>query len=384
MNNKKNISVLTIDYGAGGAERVISLLLKHLVKDYNVTLVLFYEYVDYEIPDGVELVVLSSSMSRDNTIYRKAKDTLLVTWKYHRLIKRKNIDISLAFLALPNIINGIMAMWNKKLRTVISERCFPSIMYQANVSSRFLATYMFPFFYAKNDYLFSNSVYINKDLKETFKVNMPMSVIYNPIGIDENQRKLPETITAVKTLNFINVGSIYDAKNQMMIVNTLPLLNKEDFHFVQAGIGVMEDEVKAYVKKIGLDDQTTFLGKIDNVKEQLIKNDCFVLSSKTEGFPNVVLEAMSVGLPVISTNCMSGPLELLNDNEPVDIKEGEFVECKYGILVNVDDTKGLAKALTYFKDHPEVRQKYSKLGFERAKQNDLPSIYNQVKELLEG
>ncbi len=181
MNNKKNISVLTIDYGAGGAERVISLLLKHLVKDYNVTLVLFYKYIDYEIPEGVELVVLSSSMSRDNTIYRKAKDTLLVTWKYHRLIKRKNIDISLAFLALPNIINGIMAMWNKNLRTVISERCFPSIMYQANVSSRFLAKYMFPYFYAKNDHLFSNSVYINKDLKETFKVNMPMSVIYNPI-----------------------------------------------------------------------------------------------------------------------------------------------------------------------------------------------------------
>lgn len=384
MTKKKNISVMTIDYGAGGAERVISLLLKHLVKDYNVTLVLFYEYIDYEIPEGVELVVLSSSLSRDNTIYRKAKDTLLVAWKYNRLIKRKNIDISLAFLALPNIINGIMAMWNKNLRTVISERCFPSIMYQANISSRFLANYMFPYFYAKNDHLFSNSVYINKDLKETFKVKMPMSVIYNPIGIDENIRKTPETIKPTKKLNFINVGSIYDAKNQMMIANTLPLLDKNDFHFVQAGVGVMEEEVKDYINELGLNEQVTFLGKIDNVKEELINNDCFVLSSKTEGFPNVVLEAMSVGLPVIATNCMSGPLELLNDNEPVDIKDGEFVECKYGMLVNVDDTKGLAKALTYFKDHPEIRQKYSLLGFERAKQNDLPSIYNQVKELLEG
>jgi len=384
MNKKKNISLITIDYGAGGAERVISLLLKHLVKDYNVTLVLFYEYIDYEIPDGVELVVLSSSMSRDNTIFRKAKDTLLVTWKYHHLIKRKNIDISIAFLALPNIINGIMAMWNKNLRTVISERCFPSIMYKANRSSHFLAKYMFPYFYPKNDHLFSNSVYINKDLKESFKVNMPMSVIYNPIGVDENERKIPEAITVTKTLKFINVGSIYGAKNQMMIVNTLTLLNKEDFHFVQAGVGEMEDELKAYINELGLDNQVTFLGKIDNVKEQLINSDCFVLSSKTEGFPNVVLEAMSVGLPVISTNCMSGPLELINDNEPVDIKEGEFVECKYGILVNVDDNQGLAKALTYFKDYPEVRQKYSKLGFERAKQNDLPSIYNQLKELLEG
>ncbi|WP_340155445.1 hypothetical protein [uncultured Winogradskyella sp.] len=113
MKSKKNLSVLSIDYGAGGAERVTSLLLKHLVNDYNVTLVLFYEYIDYEIPEGVELVVLSKSLCRDNNIYRKGKDTLFNIWKYNRLIKKRNIDISLAFLALPNIINGIMAMLNK-------------------------------------------------------------------------------------------------------------------------------------------------------------------------------------------------------------------------------------------------------------------------------
>tara|TARA_R110002050_G_scaffold288208_7_gene439947 strand:+ start:2609 stop:3763 length:1155 start_codon:yes stop_codon:yes gene_type:complete len=384
MKSKKNLSVLSIDYGAGGAERVTSLLLKHLVNDYNVTLVLFYEYIDYEIPEGVELVVLSKSLCRDNNIYRKGKDTLFNIWKYNRLIKKRNIDISLAFLALPNIINGIMAMLNKNLKTVISERCFPSIMYRTNGSSLFLAKYMFPYFYPKNDFLFSNSVYINKDLKESFNVKMPMSVIYNPITVDENIRKIPNTIVAKETLSFINVGSIYKAKNQLMIINTLPLLDKNHFHFVQAGVGTMEEEVKDYVKESGLENQVTFLGLIKNVKEELIKHDCFVLSSKTEGFPNVVLEAMSVGLPVISTNCMSGPLELLNDNEPIDIKEGEYVTCKYGILINVDDTNALAKALTYLRDNPEVRQKYSELGFERAKQNDLPSIYNKVKELLEG
>ncbi len=257
-------------------------------------------------------------------------------------------------------------------------------MYRTNGSSLFLAKYMFPYFYPKNDFLFSNSVYINKDLKESFNVKMPMSVIYNPITVDENIRKIPNTIVAKETLSFINVGSIYKAKNQLMIINTLPLLDKNHFHFVQAGVGTMEEEVKDYVKESGLENQVTFLGLIKNVKEELIKHDCFVLSSKTEGFPNVVLEAMSVGLPVISTNCMSGPLELLNDNEPIDIKEGEYVTCKYGILINVDDTNALAKALTYLRDNPEVRQKYSELGFERAKQNDLPSIYNKVKELLEG
>lgn len=213
---------------------------------------------------------------------------------------------------------------------------------------------------------------------------MPMSVIYNPINVNDNLRLNLDNIKPTIPLKVINVGSLYSVKNQMMIINALTHLNTNDYHFTHAGVGEMEQEIKLNVSKLNLENQVTFLGKINNVKQELLNHDCFVLSSKTEGFPNVILEAMSVGLPVIATNCMSGPLELLNDNEPVNINEGEFIEGKYGVLINVDDTIALSKALTFFKDHPEMRQKYSKFGFERAKQNNLPSIYNQVKKLLEG
>lgn len=382
MVKKKNLSILTLNLGFGGAQRVISLLLKYLVKDYNVSLVLFYDKIEFEIPEGVHVEILLPEDNKQNSFFRKIKETLLVSRKYNKYIRSKNIDISMAFLALPNIINGIVAKKNKNLRTVISERCFPSIMYKANRSSQFLADYVMPIYYNKNDALFSNSININIDLKENFKVNIPMSVIYNPIAVDENKRILPESITFKNVLNFINVGSIYEAKNQPMIINAMNLLNKGDYHYTQAGEGSMEEEVKAYTNELGLSDYTTYLGNISNVKDYLLKNDCFVLSSNTEGFPNVVLEALASGLPVISTNCMTGPLELLNDNEPVDIKAGEFVKAKYGLLVNVDDAQGLAKALTYFKENPEVRQKYCKAGFERAKQNQMPNIYKQVKELL--
>ncbi len=382
MKEKKNISVLTIDYGAGGAERVISLLLKEMVKDFNVTLVIFYDYVDYDIPEGVELVVLLPKGDRINTLYRKAKDTMLVSNKYSRLIKEKSIDVSLSFLALPNIINGIVGKRNKQLRTVISERCFPSIMYTANRSSNFLAKYVFPVYYPKNDHLFSNSEYINIDLKENFKVNMPMSVVYNPIEIDDSHIKSVDSITPTSQLNIINVGTIYEPKNQKLIISALSKLDKEEYNLTILGVGELEDETKAYTNELGLDDNVNFKGKVNNVKDYLIESDCFVLSSNTEGFPNVVLEAMAAGLPVISTNCMSGPLELLNDNEPVSISDGAFYEAKYGILINVGDAEALAKALTYYKENPEVRKRYSEVGFERAKENSLPNIYKQVKELL--
>jgi len=382
MAEKKNLSILSLNMTFGGAQRVISLLLKHLVKDYNVSLVLFYDKIDFEIPDNVHIEILLPDDNKQNSFFRKIKETFLVSRKYNKYIRNNSIDISMAFLALPNIINGIVAKKNKTLRTVISERCFPSIMYKANKSSQFIADYMIPMYYNKNDALFSNSININKDLKENFKVNIPMSVIYNPIGINENKRILPETIKAKEVLNFINVGSIYEAKNQPMIVKAMSLLNKGNYHYTQAGAGAMEEDLKSLTKELGLTNNATYLGNITNVKDYLLKSDCFVLSSNTEGFPNVVLEALATGLPVISTNCMTGPLELLNDNESVDIKTGEFFKAKYGLLVNVDDAEGLAKALTYFKDNPEARKKYCEAGFERAKQNEMPNIYKQVKELL--
>lgn len=368
----------------GGAQRVISIFLPHLVKDYNVSLVLFKELIDFEIPDGVHVEILFPENNLKNTFFTKIKETLQASKKYNMFVRENNIDISMAFLALPNIVNGIVGKKNKELRTVISERCFPSLMYKANKSSQFIANFVIPKYYNQNDALFSNSININEDLKQNFKVEIPMSVIYNPIGIDENKRILPESIEEKPILNFISVGSIYQAKNQKMIVSAMSHLKKVNYHYTQAGAGVLENDLKSYTNNLGLNEQTTFLGNVTNVKDYLLKNDCFVLSSNTEGFPNVVLEALASGLPVISTNCKTGPLELLNGNEPVEIKDGDFVKCKYGLMVNVDDDIGLAKALEYFKDNTEARQHYSEVGFERAKQNDIPNIYVQVKHLLNG
>src|SRR5690606_38818250 len=82
---------------------------------------------------------------------------------------------------------------------------------------------------------------------------------------------------------------------------------------------------------------------------------------------DLLLEAMAAGLPVISTNCISGPLELLNDNFEVEIKIGEFFIAKYGILINVNDERALTKALIYLKENPAELKKLSICSRERSK-----------------
>lgn len=384
MANKKKLSIIALNLHYGGAQRVISILLNELVKDYNVSLFLFHNHIQFDIPKEVDITILFPNANARNSLFGKLKNTFFVSKNYNQFIKTKNIDVSISFLALPNIINGIIRSKNQNLRTIISERCFPSIMYKANKSSQFLSKFVIPKFYAKNDILFSNSVNINKDLRTNFNVDMPMKVIYNPINISVNFKLKHIEDSESSVLRLINVGSIYDAKNQQMILKAMALLNSYEFHYTQAGTGVLEDELKTLAKINDLTNATTFLGNVSDVTGQLINNDCFVLSSKTEGFPNVVLEALSVGLPVISTNCKTGPLELLNDNQEIDIPDGYFAKAKYGLLVKVNDYKGLAQALQFYKNNPEERKKYCKLGFERAKEFALPNIYKQVKELIEG
>ncbi|GFZ85277.1 glycosyl transferase [Aquaticitalea lipolytica] len=380
--NKPKLSILTIDFGMGGTERFISLLLPELVKDFEVTLVIFYNYIHFDIPKEVNLIILKPDTKKSKSYIFKLKNFTNLFIQYKRFIKKEGIDISFSLLPIPNIINSFVAIGNKKVRTVISERCYPSLMYKGSRLQMFLAKVFFPLLYNRTNVLFSNSEYINKDLKENFGVKIPTKVIYNPITTNENEKIDSETIKGSKTLNIINAGTIYSAKNQKLILEAMGLSPSGEFKLTILGNGELKEDLITLSEQLNISNHLILEGKVSNVKEYLLNSDCFVLSSNTEGFPNVLLEALSVGLPSISTNCLSGPQEMLNDNEAVTIESGDFYKAKYGILVNVDDKEGLNKAMLYLKNNPEERQRYSQLGFERAKTYGLPKIYEQVKSLL--
>lgn len=367
--------------GSGGAERVISRFLEPLTYDFNVHLVLMYDIIHYDIPPNVNKHIILPGRKPSESIFRKLKDLFIAIKSYQRLVKHENIEVSTSFLTLPNIINGITSMRIKNLKTIISERCYPSLMYKYNKLSMLFAKIAFPLFYNRNTKLFSNSVHINTDLKTNFGVKIPMSVIYNPIDISGEKKEIGSD-TASHPFKLINVGSLYGPKNQELILESLTNLNADNYSLTILGDGAFKNQLENYSKQNNLQNVVSLKGKVNNVKERLLKHDAFILSSNNEGFPNVLLEAMSVGLPVISTNCMSGPLELLNENEEIFIPKGGFSKAKYGLMVNVKDAEGLSKAITYYRDHIEESIKYGNLSYTRAKDYELSSIYPEFKKLI--
>ena len=329
MSQKPNLYILTITMGSGGAQKVISLLLKKLVKDYKISLVLFYDQIHFEIPKEVEVISLIDNPPEKGSSVQKFMDFIKACSRYNKLLKTRNVQFSISFLASPNIVNGIVSPLNRKCKMISSERGFPT----DNITSKFsyyISKIAYPVFYNRCQSLFSNSIHINSDLKENFGVTIPMEVIYNPIEVPANYRG-PETFKQIpENFKIINVGSVNARKNQAMILRAISKMPTKNVTFTLLGDGDLMGKLQQCAKELELIDQVVFQGTVKNIGEYLDKHDCFVLSSFTEGFPNALLEGMSYGLPCISTNCKSGPLEMLNDNESVTIAKGEFFEAKYG------------------------------------------------------
>ncbi|SFT14175.1 N-acetylgalactosamine-N,N'-diacetylbacillosaminyl-diphospho-undecaprenol 4-alpha-N-acetylgalactosaminyltransferase [Zhouia amylolytica] len=379
MSSKPNLCILNTSLSSGGAEKVISLLLKKLVNDFKVTLVLFYNDIHFQIPEAVETVLLSEEKPPKS--WRKRIVNFYDFYKkYNALIKRERIDYSISFLAFPNFINALASSNNPGIKTIISERGYPSDNTSSKTSA-YISKVFYPILYNKCDKLFSNSVHINEDLNKNFGVKIPLEVIYNPV--EEPLRKIAsnDLLNTNSSFSIINVGSVNIRKNQQMIIKAVAKLNHHS-HLNILGDGDLINELKKLSNDLNVSSKVAFEGKVSNVNSYLCKSHCFVLSSFTEGFPNALLEALAVGLPCISTNCLSGPLEMLNDNEPVFIEEGEFHKAKYGILINNNDIQGLVNALKYLEENEMERVHYSQLAIERSKEYFTENIYQKFYKFI--
>ncbi|WP_417358090.1 glycosyltransferase [Flavobacterium sp.] len=372
--SKKRIGVLAINLSSGGAEKVVSLLLKKLSTDYEVFLILLNNDIHFTIPENVEVVFLGNSKPG---LFKKIFSFFVAINSYSKFLSKYKIDISVSFLIRPNLINAFLKFFHPKVKVIISERCFPSIAYKSNFLRYYIYKMLIPILYNKADVLFSNSVYINRDLKDNFRVKIDMKVLYNPVELKVDEIELANK----NVFNVVFVGKLKPIKNPILLLRALTFNLNEKMHTVFLGDGVLKEFLLSYCKQNDLEN-VCFEGIVNNVNDYLLNSSVFVLTSKSEGFPNVIIEAMSCGVPIISTNCMSGPLEILNDNQDVIIEEGSFLRVKYGLMINVDDEIGLSNALKEIFYNHDLRNELSSLSFLRAKDYSLDVIYNGFKNKI--
>jgi N-acetylgalactosamine-N,N'-diacetylbacillosaminyl-diphospho-undecaprenol 4-alpha-N-acetylgalactosaminyltransferase len=372
---KIKLSILIYSLANGGAERVVSILLQELKEDYDITLFLMNKTIFYKIPQGLKIIYLDDVQERENGL-KKLYKIFLLAWKYKKLNKN---SLSLSFLSRPNYINILAKFLGMKSKIIISERSMPSLQYQDSLIG-FTNKLLMKNLYKYADDIIANSLGNKQDLNRNFGCNNVIS-IYNPFDIEEIKKLSDETIELKKTkFTFISIGRLDKGKNHRLMIEALQEI---DANLWLIGDGPLKEELSSYIKKFHLEKKVFLLGIKTNPFAYLSKADSFIFSSNHEGFPNVLVEALCCGLPVISTDCKSGPREILAPQTKVNFQVKEGIElAQYGILTPPNDKIQLLEAMKLMMSDDNIRQAYAQKALLRAKEFQLEKTIQQYKEIL--
>ena len=318
----------------GGAERVfVNLATYFLEQGCNVTMVTQYKKEnEYELPAGIRRVISDLTPEEEGgriaNLFRRYR-------KLRRIFREIHADVVLSRIGKNNFM-ALLANAFLPTKVVVSVVAEPTEEYPTK-GMRLLAKTLF--YAADGIVMLKNSL--------------------NPAFVRQRyEDDRPQDIVAV--------GRMDENKNQRMAIRAFCKIAERfpDARLILYGDGPLRRELTEEVRSLDMSERILLPGRITDVPEKLEKAYAFVLTSFTEGMPNTLIEAMSLGTACISTDCpCGGPKDLIRDGEN-------------GFLVPVDDSDALADRLTRLLENPDLMQQMGK-NAAKLQAEYLPEKVNQ-------
>jgi len=324
----------------GGAERVISILLNEFVNDkkMNLHFIQMEDGLEYELPKGIKRTILSKAKKGK---IRKFIELPFVALQVSNYIKKNKIDVTMSFLFRSNYVNILTKIFGTNSKSIINIRSTSSRYINEGISGK-VNLFLIRNLFNKANTIISNSKGVEEDLKSLMPISVKTMVINNPFDIEYINLSLNNASNVSFSFKenvryIISVGRIIPLKRNQDLLHAFYSLSKQDknLELIFLGDGISRSHLNELSIKLNLRSKVHFIGKVSNPFYYLSRSDLFVLSSETEGFPNVLVEAMASGVPVISSDCKSGPREILKDE-------------KYGLLYEVGDVNHLVSKIKYY------------------------------------
>lgn len=324
---KKNIGIMTWSLNSGGAERAVANLSEDLSDKYNVYILIFdSRNIVYPYNGKLLDVGVLPSISKIKKVFNAFE-----RYKIIKNFKKKyKIEIVISFMPQMNIYN-ILTRGNGK--AIISIRNNMTHKAMSYFSKRLMV-----WSGKRADITISLSEGVRQDLIKNFKFSAnKVKTIYNSCDIQWLFRENKEVDLLIKKTDFsrptiVTVGRLTHQKGQWHLLRAFSILKKyiPEAQLVIFGHGELLSGLKKYSEILGIREDTNFMGFVKNHHKYLSKCDVFVLPSLFEGLGNAVLESLACELPTISTNCPSGPSEILDGKSIENLTD--IYEAKYGIL----------------------------------------------------
>lgn len=373
MQNE-NILILCATMQKGGAERVISLLLKELENEQNIKVhfMMMENGIDYDLPKSITPIILSNSKKSG---IQKLLELPSVAIKLKKYIKENNINIVMSFLYRPNYINILAKIFGSSHKSIINIRSTTSRYKNEGLLGK-INLFLINNLFDKADLIISNSKGVDEDLKSIMNITTNTKVIYNPVDIKYINSK--KDICEDVDFDFkedkkyvISVGRLIPLKRNIDLIKAFFELQKEDdnLEVLFLGDGILKNDLINECVKLNIENKVHFLGNVKNPFYYLSRSNLFVLNSQIEGFPNVLVEAMTCGLPVISSDCKSGPKEILEDE-------------KYGLLYPVGEVNTLIEKMKFYLYGNMNRENIKKMNLKKLEEFSIDKIMNKFTGVL--
>jgi glycosyltransferase involved in cell wall biosynthesis len=369
MSSKCRIALYLPSLRGGGAERVMLALANAFAsRGLEVDLVLAEATGEYmsEISPDVRLVDLKSG---------RVMTSLPALVRY---LRRERPGVLLSAMSHANVV----AVWARALagtstRVVVTEHINLSQFLRDNtgVSTRVVAWAMGPSYWRADGVIaVSNGVAASLAREVGYPIDR-IQVIYNPMDLMRIQQRASESMdhpwfTPHEPPVILGVGRLMPQKDFPTLLRAFSILRKTHVaRLVILGEGELRVELKSLAHQLGIEADVFMPGFVGNPFAYMARAQLFALSSRYEGLPTVLIEAMACGCPVVSTDCPSGPAEILEDG-------------KWGRLVPVGDMEALADAMAATLDETGRRDamiRASEFGLDIAIDNYLHVLFPDGK-----
>lgn len=360
MYMKESIAILITNFEGGGAQKVAithAEIFKNL--GYDVHMIVIEHQDSYIIPDNLSIHFLTQHTGQGS----KLKKLLLaptLPFKLAKYIKYNNIKLCISHLERADFVN-ILAKFIAKHKTIGVIHSHLTSTYKTDkislsrIAYKFLVQILEPF----HNRIIAVSKGIANDLIHLGLPKAKIQVILNPFDIQGIQKKSNLEISKYKEIfdneTIISIGRLSNQKGLWHSILAFREIKKSNLKlkYIILGDGPLRDyhlelahnlNLKVYNswdqnQKFSNDYDIYFLGFQDNPFQFIAQAKLLILSSHFEGLPNVLVESLIIGTPVIATDVDAGPRELLAPATDINYKATAVEPAEYGILIPVDKNK---------------------------------------------
>lgn len=391
FNSSQEICFMVNSLCNGGAERIAILLAEEFVHNMigNVNLILLEKDVFYKPKECLNIIQLSArSVGRWRIL--KAFDLLILAIRLKNYVNENNVAIVQSHLYRANFINVLARLFGARHEVQIVNHSSLSRFLSSGLAG-WANFYLVKLLYNRAEKLVFLSIAMKDDFTRHGVHARSHFVINNPYDIDDiifKSREPLENRSWIESDNIILcVGRLIALKRCMDVIMAFERIHDvlPDAILVFVGEGVDRCILEEYVAEHKLENRILFLGQVNNPYKYMSAAKVFILASETEGFPNVIIESLSCGTPVIATDCVSGPREILAPDTKHDIHITEGIEyAEYGILVPVGSVASISQAMLAILTDDALFSSYKQKTIHRASKFHKKIIIKQYESMMFG